>query len=120
MISGIGLKRQDSNIRSDYVFIKESTLSTSDNKFEGAFAGTDFQKGEIIESGVMKVLGNASANDTNQFGSNHATLYQNNPQKANTKLIRDVESNTFTIVATRDIKKNEELFSLISYKLMLF
>ena len=94
-------------------------MSSEDNKFDGAFAGKDFETGEVIESGVINVL-SKSDGDTNNFGSSRITLYQKKFDRSNTKMIRDLDKNIFKIVATRDIKRGEELFSFVSYKLMLF
>ena len=111
------------------VYVDTSTFSTEENKFDGAFAKIDFKEGDIVEWGVVRVLpegfdGNESPfvftwsdelpNKTWGMASGCATFYNTSIKDTNVKMNRDFVNNTFTIVATRDIKANEEL--LHTYK----
>ena len=111
------------------VYVKESNYSSEGNQFDGAFTKKDFKKGELIEKGLMRRL---SDNDNktfdgmnNQFvftwsddipnytwamGSGCSPYYNTNPSdKANTKMTRYFDKDSFEIHATRDIAKDEEL-----------
>lgn len=111
------------------VYVNTSTFSTKENEFDGAFAKIDFKAGDIVEWGVVRVLpegfdGNNSPfvftwsddlpNKTWGMASGCATFYNTSIKDTNVVMHRDFINNTFTIVATRDIKANEEL--LHTYK----
>ena len=38
------------------VYVKESTYSTLENNFDGAFANQDFKEGELVERGIVRIL----------------------------------------------------------------
>ena len=111
------------------VYISESVFSTEQNKFDGAFARVSFQKGDLIEYGLVRVLpesfdGNLSPyvftwsdeipNKRWGMASGCATFYNTSIKDANVKMERDFVNNTFKIIALRDIEKDEEL--LHTYK----
>jgi hypothetical protein len=111
------------------VYVKESSFSTDESTFDGAFAGKFFKKDEIIEIGVVRVLpdsfdGNESPyvftwsdtipNKRWAIASGCATFYNTSIKDANVKMLRDFKNNTFKIIALRDINIDEEL--LHTYK----
>lgn len=111
------------------VYVKESSFSTDKNSFDGAFAGKFFNKDEIIEIGIVRVLpdsfdGNESPyvftwsdeipNKRWGIASGCATFYNTSIKDANVKMERDFKNNTFKIIALRDINRDEEL--LHTYK----
>ena len=100
------------------VYIKESTFNLS---FDGAFAGQDFQMGDLIEEGIARVIdidgyqnphvftwSDEIPNKTWAIASGCATFY-NTSLTPNTKMIRDFENYSFRIIALKDIAKDDEL-----------
>jgi hypothetical protein len=85
----------------------------------GAFAKREFELGEIVETGVARVIdcdGNHDpylftwSDDRTKwaFCSGCAPFY-NTCIESNTRMERDFDNNTFVIYAKRTIKKDEEL-----------
>ena len=111
------------------VYVRQSNLSTDDNKFDGAFSKTFFREGDIVEYGIVRILpedfdGNLCPyvftwsddipNKTWGMASGCATFYNTSIKDANVRMERDFVNNTFKIIALRDIDKDEEL--LHTYK----
>jgi len=107
------------------VYIKKSTLCKEGENFDGAFATSFFDVGDIIEIGIVRLLpsdfdGNLSPyvftwsddipNKTWAMASGCATFYNTGTETANVKMIRDFENNSFQLIASKQIKKDEELF----------
>lgn len=104
----------------DNVYVKKSTVGD----FLGAFALKSFKKNELIERGVMRRLENFDGmnnphvftwsddipNKTWAMGSGCSTFYNTGRETANCKMLRYYDTDTFEIVANRDINKDEELF----------
>lgn len=109
------------------VYVQESTFSSPDNIFFGVFSNQNIDKGDIVETGIMRRLSdndnrcfdgmqnpyvftwsNDIPNHTWAFASGCATFY-NTSKTANTKMERSFDTDTFKIVALRDIKEGEEL-----------
>jgi hypothetical protein len=111
------------------VYVAPSSFSTKDNQFYGVFAKDDIKTGAIVERGLMKRL---SSNDNKEFdgmknpyvftwsddtpnytwafASGCATFYNTNlEEQSNTNMIRNFNENKFEIIATKDIKKGDEL-----------
>lgn len=102
------------------VIVHKSTIGD----FLGAFAGKDFKKGEYVEIGVMRRLDNFDGmsnpyvftwsdeipNTTWAMASGCATFYNTGKETANCEMLRHFNTDTYEIVALRDIKKGEELF----------
>eukprot|EP01083_Nonionella_stella_P232316 819693_1 len=114
-----------SKVWCEFVHVKESTLSTDNIKFDGAFAAKDFSLGEVVEFGLMRRLPENFDGHKDQFvftwsdeipnkvwaqGSGCSTFYNTGRETANCKMIRDFENDRFTIVAIKDIQKDDELF----------
>ena len=106
------------------VYVKTSSFSTKSNEFDGAFANTDIKNGELVETGIIRVLENFDGmknphvftwsdeipNKTWAFTSGCATYYNTAKRgNANTIMKRFFKENRFEIYAVRDIKKDEEL-----------
>jgi len=111
------------------VSIQESTFSTPTNKMDGAFANVDIMKGELVEKGIVRRIGDRDnraidgmkcpyvftwsdevPNHTWALGSGCSTFYNSALDKdANTTLTRFYDEDRFEIYATRDIKMGEEL-----------
>ena len=111
------------------VYVEDSTFSTKDNKFYGAFANTNINKGELVEKGLMKRLSDENnkcfdgmnnpyvftwsdnvPNNTWAVGSGCATFYNTGlKEQTNTNMVRFFDEDRFEIYATKDIKKGDEL-----------
>jgi hypothetical protein len=111
------------------VFVGTSTFSTSDNKFNGAFAKTRIKNGELVEKGLARRLSdneskefdgmnnsfvftwsNDLPNHTWAFMSGCATFYNSGlEEQTNTRMERFFDEDRFEIYATRDIDAGEEL-----------
>ena len=111
------------------VAIRESTFATPTNKFDGAFATTDIEKGELVEKGIVRRISdnenkaldgtkcahvltwsNDRPNHTWAIGSGCVTFYNAaTPDRANTRLTRFYDDDRYEIHATRDIKAGKEL-----------
>ncbi len=104
------------------VYVDDAT-----GKGAGAFAAVDIKEGEIVETGIVRRLpdgfdGHASpyvftwSEDRTVWamGSGCATFYNCDASSPNTKMHRNFDDDSFTIVATRDIAAGEEL--LHTYK----
>ena len=111
------------------VYVDTSLLSTKDNEFYGVFANEDIKNGELVECGLMRRLSDNdnknfdgmknpyvftwsddNPNYTWSFASGCATFYNTSlEENANTKIIRDFNKDKYDIIATKDIKKGEEL-----------
>ncbi len=85
----------------------------------GAFAKCDFESGEVVETGVARVIACDGNHDPYLFTwsedrsrwafcSGCAPFY-NTCVDSNTKMVRDFENNTFVIYAKRAIQQDEEL-----------
>jgi len=89
----------------------------------GVFAKEKINKDEVVEKGLMQVYDNIDGKnnqylftwknpdntDTCAAGTGFIAIY-NHSENPNIESIRDYKLNTLTFVATRDIKKGEELF----------
>ena len=97
----------------------------------GVFAKQDIQKGEIVEKGIVRVLKNCDGNENPHvftwsdeipnhiwaIGSGCSTFYNTgNKEEVNTHMVRDYINNTFFFIATKNIKKDEELLHLYKSK----
>ena len=91
----------------------------------GAFAEKEFKKNEVIEFGLAYIVDlDGNTNDhvftwyekSNPFNKpkwaccSGCATYYNTSLNPNVKMIRDFETNTFKIVALKEIKKDEELY----------
>lgn len=91
----------------------------------GAFARKNFVEGETIEIGLAKILNNCDGhenpllftwsderpNKTWAVCSGCTPFYNSSSGTgANCEMLRDFNNNTFTIIASRNIKADEELF----------
>ena len=123
------IEKYQNKIFCSNVYVKQSSLSTDNNVFDGAFANKSFKKGEIIEYGIVRLLpdnfdGNKSPyvftwsdeipNKKWAIASGCAPFYNTSIKDTNVIMERDFINNTFEIIANRDIKKDEEL--LHTYK----
>ena len=109
----------ESFVNCDKVYVKKSEICHG----EGVFARNSIGAGDLVESGIVRVLTNCDGhenpvvftwsndnpNNTWAMASGCAPFY-NSINDANTKMIRDFENNTFEIIALREIRKDEELF----------
>ena len=86
----------------------------------GVFAKEDINKGELVEKGIMSVLNNVDghenpmlftwSDDKTKWAIGTGLLhYYNHSDNPNIKKIGDLEGNTMTIIALKDIKKGDEL-----------
>lgn len=118
-----------SDVDCSKVFVGTSTFSTSDNKFNGAFAKTCIKNGELVEKGLARRLSdnenkefdgmnnsfvftwsNDLPNHTWAFMSGCATFYNSGLEgQTNTRMERFFDEDRFEIYATRDIDAGEEL-----------
>ena len=107
------------NVYCNNVYINKSTVCDG----FGAFAGCDFLQGDTIEYGLAKVLTNCNGHENPVLftwsddipnktwaSTSGCASYYNTSSQPNCKIIRDFTNNTFTIIATRDIQAEEELF----------
>ena len=123
------IEKYQNKIFCSNVYVKESSLSTDKNVFDGAFANKSFKKGEIIEYGIVRILpdnfdGNESPyvftwsdeipNKRWAIASGCAPFYNTSIKDKNVSMERNFINNTFKIIANRDIQKDEEL--LHTYK----
>ena len=102
------------------VYVKQSGVCDQ----LGAFATIDFKKDDIIETGVARILKNCDGhensllftwsndlpNTTWAVASGMASFYNSTVNQPNTEMIRNFIDNSYIIKATRDIKRDEELF----------
>ena len=120
---------QNSDIDCSRVYVTQSSFSTPDNKFKGAFANQDISKGELVEKGLVRRLSDNTnkqfdgmnnpyvvtwsddvPNYTWGFFSGCATFYNSDKEdKSNTNMVRYFDEDRFEIYAKNDIKKGEEL-----------
>ena len=115
----------ESEVECSNVYVKNSTLSSKDNIFSGAFAKKSFKKDDIIEEGIVRLLPDSFDGNESPFvftwsdeipnkkwalASGCATFYNTSIEDSNCKMIRDFDNNKFQIIALRDINKDEELF----------
>jgi len=111
------------------VYVETSNFSTENNKFDGAFAKVDIKKGEIIEKGLMRRLGDQEnrnfdgmknqyvftwsdniPNYTWAFPSGCAAFYNCDIEKdTNSEMKRFFDEDRFEIYSTKDIKAGDEL-----------
>eukprot|EP01083_Nonionella_stella_P315080 1137032_1 len=85
----------------------------------------DFNLGEAVEYGLMRRLQNDFDGDNDPYvftwsddipsktwaiASGCATFYNAGRKTANCKMIRDFDNDSFTFIATKNIKKDDELF----------
>ena len=105
-------------VDSSKVYVSKSIIGDGD----GAFAKSDFDENEIIETGIVRVIpidGHICpyvftwSNDFDKFAlaSGCATFY-NTSSNPNCKMVRYFENYSFQIIALRNIKKDEELTHL--------
>lgn len=101
------------------VSVRQSTVCEG----HGVFANKDFSEGEVVETGIAKVLNNCDGhenpvlftwsdqipNKTWATCSGCAPFY-NSTKTPNCQMERDFVNNTFMIKAVCPIKKGEELF----------
>jgi len=111
------------------VFVRCSTFSTTDNKFDGAFANTDIKLGELVEKGLMRRISdndnkvfdgmrnphvftwsNDIPNHTWAFSSGCGAFYNSGLEnQTNTRMDRFFDEDRFEIYATKNIKAGDEL-----------
>jgi SET domain-containing protein len=89
----------------------------------GVFAKDDYKKGEIIETGIMMRMTNTDGNENEHLftwsddrtvwasGSGCLPFYNHASGEPNIKKIGDLKNDIMTVIAVRDIKKDEELVS---------
>lgn len=110
-------RKQMGNVNCSKVYVDVSKYGN------GVFAKKDFKKGEIIETGLMTRLVNVDGNENPHvftwsddrkvwaMGSGCLIFYNHTSEEANIKKIGDLKNDIMTVVALRDIKKDEELVS---------
>jgi len=111
------------------VIVSQSSYSTEDNVFDGAFAIYDIAEGELVEKGIVRRLSDKDnrgfdgmnhsmvftwsddiPNDTWAFASGCATFYNTGlPGDCNTRMVRYFDEDRFEIFATKPIKAGDEL-----------
>ena len=109
------------------VYVDTSSFSSYKKKFLGAFAKVDIERGELVEKGIVRRLGecicfdgmnnpyvftwsNNIPNFTWAFASGCATFYNATlKEDSNTHVIRFYSDDRFEIYATKDIKAGDEL-----------
>ena len=110
------------------VFVDISKLSTPNNRFYGAFAKVNINKGELVEKGIMRRLcdndntfdgmnnehvftwSDDIPNKTWAFGSGCSTFYNSGLEsQVNTKMIRYYNNDEFEIYASKFINAGDEL-----------
>ena len=111
------------------VYVSVSNFSSENNQFMGAFSKKKIMNGELVEMGIMRRLSNNenkafngmknpfvftwsddNPNHTWAVASGCATFYNSGLNAdTNTKMIRHFDTDTFKIIATKDIEKDEEL-----------
>ena len=102
-----------------------SKVYVEDSKYgNGVFAKQDFKKGEIIETGIMTRLVNVDGNENPHVftwsddrtvwasGSGCLIFYNHTAEEANIKKIGDLKNDIMTVIALKDIKKDEELVNI--------
>ncbi len=88
----------------------------------GVFARDNYAQGEILETGLMTRLVNVNGHENPHLftWSDDRTIwasasgcipFYNHSKIANVKKIGDLKNDTMTIVALRDINKDDELFN---------
>ena len=100
------------------VYVNHSSLVRDPNCL-GAFAKRRFEKGEVVEKGVVRrVECNGHKNQylftwsderTEWATASGCAMFYNCSTTPNTHMDRDFVNDTFVITATRDIEKDEEL-----------
>ena len=85
------------------VYVKNSSFSTDENCFDGAFAGKFFKEGEVIEIGIVRVLPNSFDGNKSPYvftwsdevpnkrwgiASGCATFYNTSIKDANVKITK--------------------------------
>ena len=116
----------NSKIWCENVYVTRSRFSNeTTGDFDGAFAGTSFKEGDLIEKGVMRRLpdgfdgnkcpyiftwSNEQPNHVWAMGSGCSPFYNTNKEGvANTRMVRYFDEDRFEIFAIRDIEVDEEL-----------
>ena len=117
---------QESLVDCSRVFVKNDAYGGA-----GAFATVDIPNGSLVEKGIVRVLTNCDGNEnpyvftwsdalpnlTWAIGSGCSTFYNTcEDEGSNTHMNRDFANNSFTIVATKDIKAGEELLHVYKSK----
>ncbi len=89
----------------------------------GVFAKEDINQGDIIETGIMMRLVNVDGNENPHLftwsddkktwaaGSGCLPFYNHTSEESNIKKIGDLKNDIMTVIALRNIKKDEELVS---------
>ena len=104
------------------VYVTNSTLIPGEI---GVFAECDFDIGDVIEHGIVRVLKHVDGNENPHvftwsddipntswaMTSGCATFY-NSSNNANVKMVRDFNTNTYKFIALKKINKDDELFHL--------
>lgn len=101
------------------------SVKISEKGGAGAFANKDFQKNELIEKGIVRIVPVDGNNSPYVFtwsedrtvwaiGSGCSTFYNSSSNDPNTYMVRHYQENRFEIFANRDIQQGEEL--LHTYK----
>ena len=105
------------------VYVSVSNFSSENNQFMGAFSKKKIMNGELVEMGIMRRLSNNEnkafngmknpfvftwsddiPNHTWAIASGCATFYNSGLKTdTNTKMIRHFDTDTFKIIATKDI-----------------
>lgn len=105
-------------INSSKVYVSKS------NYGYGVFARSNIKKGEVIETGIMYRLVNVDGNENPHLftwsddrktwagGSGCLPFYNHTFDEPNIKKIGDLKNDLMTVVALRDINKDEELVGI--------
>lgn len=101
-----------------------SKVYVSQSKYGyGVFAKDNYKKGEILETGIMMRMVNTDGNENPHLftwsddrtvwasGSGCLPFYNHASGEANIKKVGDLKNDIMTVVAVRDIVKDEELVS---------
>jgi SET domain-containing protein len=114
----------DINERNQMGFVNCSKVYIGNCKYGyGVFAKDNYKKGEILETGIMMRLNNVDGNENPHLftwsddrktwaaGSGCLPFYNHATDEANIKKIGDLKNDIMTVIALKDIKKDEELVS---------
>ena len=132
-ISTSTLARHMSTASSRKVLVDASKVAVYPDEHggAGAFAAVEIKEGEVVESGIVRVLTNVDGNENPYVftwsdevpntrwatGSGASTFYNTAEEAvANTHMERDFVNNSFVITATKDIKAGDELLHVYKSK----
>ena len=116
--NNVSILNKESKMDCSNVYIAQSKINP---EFDGAFSRKDFNRGEVVEYGIARVIdldGNKNQfvftwsddipNHTWALTSGCITFY-NTSLNPNIILERNFEANTFRAIAKTDIKEGDEL-----------